>query len=94
MRTQNRIEVAEALCRHFTGDSSDDTVLGEIPRCADASFLAHYLNGPGADMVMTTPDARWLTVRADDIAQLRTVAELLELCLRHIVVGAGLESVS
>lgn len=94
MKNHSITELADALCQHFTEDSPRDAILSAIPRCADASFLAHYLNGPGADLVMTFPDLRWLTVRAEDIAHLTTVAQLHDLCMRHIVVRAEQERVN
>jgi hypothetical protein len=81
----SRDEIAARLCEHFAGGLSGDTPLRDIPRFQDPSFIAHFLNGPGADDVMNASDYRWLSVRSDDISQLVTLADLAELCRRHIV---------
>src|ERR1044071_7888951 len=78
-------EIAAALCEHFTDGRPGDTPLSGIPRCTEPFFSAHYLNGPGADLVMLSNSYRWLSVRADDISSLVTVADLLALCRRHLV---------
>lgn len=78
-------EIATALCDHFVEGRSADTPLREIRRCSDAAFVAHYLNGPGADTVMASKNYRWLSVDADDVAGLGSVSDLLELCRKHVV---------
>jgi hypothetical protein len=81
-------EIASELCEHFAAGRSGDAPIADIlSRAGQATFIAHYLNGPGADQVMTAGDYRWLSVRGEEIGNLTTVGEFLALCRRHIVSG-------
>lgn len=85
---RSAVEIAAELCDHFVAGRKEDASITDIlARPGQASFIAHYLNGPGADRVMDEGSYRWLSVRGDEIAKLATVAEFLALCKRHIVTG-------
>ena len=79
-------EIASELCEHFApGRSGDASITDILSRVGQPTFMAHYLNGPGADQVMSSGKYRWLSVRSEEISSLRTAGELLALCRRHVV---------
>jgi hypothetical protein len=81
-----RDDIAQALCEHFFGSEPDaSSVIKKVTPTTEADFIAHYLNGPGADRVMATRAYRWLSVHAEDLAQLKNVGEFRDLCHSHIV---------
>jgi hypothetical protein len=81
-------ELASELCEHLIpGRTGDASITDILSRTGQVTFMAHYLNSPGADQVMSAGDYRWLSVRGEEISNLRTAAELLALCRRHVVSG-------
>lgn len=79
-------EIALDLCEHFAaGRTGNASITDILSRAGQAAFIAHYLNGPGADQVMSAGNYRWLSVRGEEIGSLTTVDEFLALCRRHVV---------
>ena len=78
--------LADALCtRVFQQQPPATRIDHRLQSEKEAVFIAHFLNGPGADLVMQDGQHRWISVSIEDLSWIETVGDFQELCARHIV---------
>lgn len=83
---ETREDIASALITQLFDEAADDLVIEtRFAKPTEVTFIVHFLNGPGADLVMNAGPYRWLSVRDSDLDTIRTIGDFHSMCATHIV---------
>lgn len=82
-------ELAEQIVKRiFRNDKLKRTtnISSYLDTKSESVYMAHVLNGPIADWVMTQPgNWRWVSVKATELQGLQTAGEMMDVCAESLV---------